>query len=517
MGDILTGVISAVSLENFILINVGILIGTIFGAIPGLNANIAMVLFLPMTFNFKPLTAMIFLLGIYTAGKFGGSISAILIGTPGTNAAAVTLIDGYPLGQRGHAKKAIHMALTASCMGSIISASILLAATPLIGKVALMFGPPEYFVLGIFGLTIIAAIAGDSIFAGIFMGAFGFFLSTIGLDKITGEERFVFDNVYLLSGLNLMAIMVGCYAMVSFLTKVSGRKYKTGNEDVVEISKNDKLTLAEIRENLGVMIKSSLIGTAIGATPGAGAVIAAFLSYSEAKRTSKHPEEFGHGALAGVAAPEAGNSSLTGSCLIPLLTLGIPGAAAGATLIAALQMHGLPPGPTLLKDHGVEIYVMILALFVIAVFMYIQCRLMTPLYSKISVIPQYLLIPNLIVLCIAGVFSLSNSMVNLYVMLFFGIMGYLLRKFFNFPVVPMVLGFILGPISENNLRRALSMSRGNWSIFVTRPICIFFILLIIVFMFSFNKTMKRSSEKADAEMNEQIQKTMQEAKRERPE
>lgn len=498
--NIISGFVNFLTLQNILFINLGVLIGVVFGAIPGLNANVGMVLFMPFTFTMQPLTAMTFLLGIYTGGKFGGSISAILIGTPGTNSAAATMIDGYPLGQKGHAKKAIHMALVASCFGSLFSAAALLVATPLIGKVALLFGPPEYFMLGIFGLMIIAMVSGDNIFAGIFMGGLGFFLSTVGMDKITGAKRFVFDNIYMLNGFNLMAMMIGCYAFASFLTKISNKVYAKGRATSVEMKKDDKLTLGEIKENSGVMLKSSIIGTIVGATPGAGAVIAAFLAYSEAKRTSKHPEEFGHGALAGVAAPEAGNSSLTGSCLIPLLTLGIPGGAAGATLIAALMMHGLAPGPTLLQDHGAEVYVMIIAMFFIAIIMFVQCLLMTPLFSAISLIPHHILIPNLIVMCAAGIFSISNSMTNVYIMIIFGLVGYILTKMLKLPLVPMVLGFLLGPISETNLRRALAMSRGSWSIFVTRPISVFFIILLVLFLFLINKSVKRASNQAEEAM-----------------
>jgi putative tricarboxylic transport membrane protein len=496
--DIFLNFISFINIPNMLYIILGTLIGIIFGAIPGLTANVAMVVFMPLTFAMQPLTAMVFLLSIFVSGKFGGSISAILIGIPGTGGAAATLIDGYPLALKGHAKKAILMALTASTFGGIFGAIVLLVATPLIGRVALLFGPPEYFMLAVFGLMVIAAVTADNIFKGIAMGGVGLFLATIGIDSMSGVQRFTFSNIYMISGLSLLPMMIGTFAISTFLLQVRKKAYLDDYAQVVKLDKKDKLTKEEIVQCLPVFLRSSIIGTIIGAMPGAGANVSAWFCLSEAKRTSKHPEEFGHGALEGIAAPEVGNSTVSASSLIPLLTLGVPGGGAGATLIAALMMHGLPPGPTLLLEHGKTVYVMIISLLIINIVMYILSRLMTNFFAKVSVIPQILLIPNLIVLCIAGAFAFRNSIFDVYVLIIFGLFAYLFFKF-DFPKVPLVLGFILGPIAESNLRSTLALSRGSWSIFIKRPVSVIFLLLIVVFIFLIRKTMKRVSQKSKEE------------------
>jgi putative tricarboxylic transport membrane protein len=480
------------TIQSFIFMNLGLFIGIIFGVIPGLSANVGIVLLLPFTFALSPINAILMLLGIYCGGTYGGSISAILIGTPGTNAAAATLLDGYPLAQQGKAKKALMIALVSSTIGGIISAFILLFASPAISKFTLNFGPPEYFALGIFGLSVIASVSGDNLFKGLLAGCFGVLLAMVGLDIMSGTVRFTFGNIRLMSGLGLLPVLLGLFAVEVVLTRVYKILNEKEKEVALAIEDDDNLTLKEVKKCMPAILKSTAIGTIIGAIPGVGTGVASFISYNEAKRCSKESQLFGKGAIEGVAAPEAGNNAVTGASLIPLLTLGIPGSAVAATLLGALMMHGLIPGPNLFKNQGPIIYAIMIGFVIINVFMYVQGKLLSKFFAKVTDVPQAVLISILMVTCFSGAFSLNNTVFYIYVLVIFGIISYFLKKI-KIPAVPIVLGFILGPIAEFNLRRALVMSDGSYSIFVTRPISLVFLILTIVFIISLRKTTKKSS------------------------
>ncbi|MGD1819658.1 MAG: tripartite tricarboxylate transporter permease [Pleomorphochaeta sp.] len=476
--------------QNIILMNIGLLIGIIFGAIPGLTGNLGIIVSLPITFSLNPIVAMTFLLGIAWGGGFGGSITAILVGTPGTGGAAATVLDGYPLAKKGHAKKAIDMALTASCIGGLISAICLLLFSPLIAKVALLFGPPEYFMLAIFGITIIGAVSGKSILKGIIIGLLGFLLGMVGLDNITGVMRFTFDSMYLFNGFEFISILLGVFALSQVLVQISEYYNKSNTKNKIQeeqnMQKEDKLTLKEVKMSLKTIIKSSLIGSGIGAIPAAGPVIATFMSYNEAKSKSKHPENFGKGELEGIAAPEAANNAVTGAALIPMLTLGIPGSGIAATLMGALAIQGMNPGPMLFKDHGFEVYVIMASLIVINIFMYIQGKTLSKYFALVTKVPKKLITMSLMILCTAGAFSIRNATFDLYVLAFAGIVMFYLIKL-GFPAVPIVLGLLLGQLAEDNLRSSLIMSDGSWLIFLSRPISIFFIILTILMLFGIVK------------------------------
>ena len=480
--DILSAVFSP---QNLILMNVGLLIGFVFGAIPGLTGNLGIIISLPLTFSLSPIVAMTFLLGIAWGGGFGGSITAILVGTPGTAGAAATVLDGYPLAKKGHANKAIQMALTASCIGGLISAVCLILFSPIIAKVALLFGPPEYFMLAIFGLAIIGAVSGKSILKGIMVGCLGFLIGMVGLDNITGVMRFSFDSMYLFNGFEFISILLGVFAMSQVLVQVFEYIYISKNNEKVSnevIASEDKLTKLEVKSSLKTIIKSSFIGSGIGAIPAAGPVIATFLSYNAAKNGSKHPENFGKGELEGIAAPEAANNAVTGAALIPMLTLGIPGSGIAATLMGALAIHGMSPGPMLFTDHGFEVYVIMFSLIVINIFMYVQGKALSKYFALVTKVPSSLITTALVILCTAGCFSLRKAPFDLYVLVGAGIVMYILIRL-QFPAVPIVLGLLLGQLAEDNLRSSLIMSDGSWLIFVTRPISIVFILLTVVMLY----------------------------------
>ncbi|MCT4596436.1 MAG: tripartite tricarboxylate transporter permease [Vallitalea sp.] len=493
--NLTSGFAELFTIQNFIFMNVGLLVGIIFGAIPGLSANIGIVLFLPFTFSLNPINAILMLLGIYCGGTYGGSVAAILIGTPGTNAAAATLLDGYPLAQSGKANKALTMALTASTIGGVISALILLFAAPGISRFTIAFGPPEYFALGIFGLSVIASVSGNNIFKGVISGCFGVFLAMVGLDVMSGTVRFTFGNIRLMSGLGLIPVLLGLFAIEIVLGHVYTIFNKDELDDASQVDLSDKLEMSELKASLPAIFKGTFIGTIIGAIPGIGTGVASFLSYNEAKRTSKHPEKFGKGAIEGVAAPEAGNNAVTGASLIPLLTLGVPGSAVAATLLGAFMMHGLVPGPNLFKDQGTIMYAIMIGLVFINIFMFLQGKLLVKFFAKVTKVPNALLVPILLITCIAGAFSYKNTLFYVYILLIFGALSYVIKKL-GFPPVPIVLGYILGPIVEFNLRRALVMSEGSYTIFFTRPISVAFIILTVGFMFMLTRQQKKQKKLA---------------------
>jgi putative tricarboxylic transport membrane protein len=487
---LIEGLIQLLDIKLILLLNLGMLIGIVFGAIPGLTGNLGIVIFLPFTFTMEPATAIIFLMAIFCGGEFGGSISAILIGTPGTNAAAATLLDGYPLALKGHARKALLIALISSTFGGLVSSLLLLFAAPGIARFTINFGPPEYFAIAVFGLSIIAGISGDNMFKGLISGTVGVLISMVGMDAITGAVRLTFGNLNLMRGLSLLPVLIGVFAVPSILEKVKECFSTDKTFEVVKLNKSDTVSRAEIKRIFPTMVKSSFIGSLIGAIPGPGTGIASFMSYDEARRSSKNSKEFGHGALEGIAAAETANNAVTAASLIPLLTLGIPGSPAAAALIGAFMIHGMVPGPTLFREQGVIVYTIMLGILVANIFMFIQGSLLSRFFAKVTKISNVVMVPILVLMCTSGAFTVNNSIFEMGVFLVFGILSFFMVKLY-FPPVPIVLGFVLGPLFEFNLRRSLAMSEGSWMIFVTRPISLV-LLIITVFMLVFTLRRKRA-------------------------
>lgn len=479
------------TVENFVFINIGTFIGIIFGAIPGMSGNLGITVFLPFTFSMGTVPALLMLCGIFFGSNFGGSISAILINTPGTNGACATLLDGYPLAKKGHPLKALDMALIASTFGGLVSALCLLFFSPQISKVAMSFGAPEYFALALFGLSIIASVSGKSIMKGLISGSVGMLVATVGIDSVSGMTRFTFGNIKMYNGVKMIAVLLGVYAVAQLIARINGTE-AGGQASSLDMKgmKSDRVSFREMKRMIPTMAKSSVIGSVIGAIPGTGSAIAAYISYNEAKRGAKPDEHFGEGELKGIAAPESANNGATASCLIPLLTLGIPGDAVAATLMGAFTMHGLVVGPKLFASSGPVIYAMMIGCVIAQLFMFLQGRYLMPVFVKITHIPQDLLTALLMVVCCAGAFAIANSPFEVYVMLVFGVVAYVMNKF-GFPPVPIVLGMVLGPIAESNLRNSLTLSKGSWLIFVQRPICLMFIVLTVVLIF----LLKRSATK----------------------
>ena len=471
------------TLENIIWINLGVFIGSVFAAIPGLSVILCVILFLPVTYTMSAVPGMMFLLGIYCAGGYGGSVSAILINTPGTPHAAATMMDGHPLSQQGRTKAALKIALYASTFGGIFSALMLLFLGPQVAKISAKLGTAEYFMVCLFGMTIIAGVSGKSMIKGIIAACFGLLLSCVGSDPMTSYDRFTFGVSRLYLGLDLAVCLIGLFALVEIIAKAE-KKHSELNMHASKISKDDgKITKDEYKRMVRPVILSSLIGSMVGIVPGTGASEASWFSYNTAKNMSKHKEEFGKGSVEGIAAAEAANNAVTGATLIPLLTLGIPGDGVVAIMLSALMINGLNPGLSLFTTDGDIMYAIMLGLILVNIFMFIQGKFLTSLYAKVVAIPQQILTPIIVIFCFAGAYSVNNNYFDLSVALVFGLMAWLMRKL-ELPAVPVLLGMVLGNMTETNFRRALLISNGSPSIFFSSVFCWIFIGLIAIVVFS---------------------------------
>ena len=465
------------TIENFLWMNVGVFIGSIFAAIPGLSVILCIILFLPFTYKMTAIPGMMFLLGIYCAGGYGGSVSAILINTPGTPHAATTMLDGHPLSKKGRTKTALRAALYASTFGGVFSALALLFLAPEVAKIASQLGTAEYFLVCLFGLTIIAGISGKSLVKGLISAAIGLFISCIGADPLTGYDRFTFGVGRLYMGLDLAICLIGLFALVEILAKSEGKPGQL-KLDTSKIKTEDKITKDEAKRMIKPALLSSIIGVIIGIIPGTGASMASWFSYDRAKSMSKHKEEFGHGSVEGIAAAESANNAVTGATLIPLLTLGIPGDGCVAIMLSALMINGLNPGLSLFTTQGDIMYAIMIGLIFVNLFMFLQGRYLTDLFAKIVSVPQEILTPIIVMFCFAGAYSVNKSYFDVTVALVFAAIAWIMKKL-DMPTVPILLGLVLGNMTETNFRRALLLTDGSFSIFVSSWYCIAFLVLII--------------------------------------
>ena len=464
--------------QNVLLLALGVFIGTFVGAVPGMTTPMAVALTLPFTFTLSPVSGILLLLGVYKGGIYGGSITAILINAPGTPAASCTVLDGYPLARRGEARRALDIALYASCIADFMSNLALILCAGFLASLALAFGSPEVFTLILFSLTIIASVSGDQLLKGLGSAAFGLILAIVGLDLVYGTNRFIFGEVELMSGLNFIPVLIGLFALPEIIA-FYGR---------VEVAREHNplagrgAGLDDLRKTLKTIIRGSAIGVILGAIPGIGGAPAAFLSYSEAKRTSKNGDNFGNGEIEGVAAAESGNNGTAGATLIPLLALGIPGDITTAIILGAFMIHGLRPGPLLFQDNLSLIYALFIGIMLSSFYLFAIGKFSIRLISRIADIPHRILFPIVLTLCVFGAYAVNNTVFDIGVMFVMGLFGFMMLKL-KIPAAPFLIAFILGPMLEDNFRQSLLMSRGSWSIFFSSPICWFFWLLIVVFVF----------------------------------
>ena len=484
--SLLSGIQLIASWENLCALFFGMLGGVIVGALPGLTGAMAITLVLPFTFYMHPLTSLMLLLGIYKGSMYGGSITAILIRTPGTAAASCTIMDGYPLAQQGKAGKALWMALYASCFADAISNLSLILFTGAIAGLALRFGPAEFFGLIVFSLTIVGGLSGQSLLKGLLSACLGLFLATIGMDLVFGTSRMTFGSTNLMAGLSFIPVLIGLFAMPQLIKSTWPSQ---GKQEIQEHLGDDKVTWAEWKRCFKTIVRGSLIGVVLGAIPGIGAAPAAYLSYSEAKRYSPNKDRFGKGEIEGVAAAESGNNGVCGATLIPLLSLGVPGDVTTAVMLGVLMMQNIIHGQKWFTEHTDLVYALYMGILFSSVFLLICGWACIRAASKITRVPSKILFPIILPICIFGAYSINNSTFDILVMICMGIVGCLMNVF-KFPEAPFLIGFILGPLFEDNLRRSLLISHGDPSILWSTPICWFFIVLTL---FSIYITVKNNN------------------------
>lgn len=471
---------NAFQLSNLFGAAVGILVGVTLGAMPGLSGTMAIALMIPLTFHWSPLFSVAILMGCWKGSVYGGSISGILLNTPGTPEAAPTALDGYPLAQQGKAYKALVLALVASVIGALISDILLLVAAPPISQVAIRFGPVELTSLVAFALVIVAGTGSDSMLKGLIATGLGLFLAAVGLDPVDAQRRLTFSVLELDQGFELMAMMIGLLVLSEVFIQIRETLSEKNGKARVPVSiKRVGLTLAELKYCSGVIFKSSLIGSFCGALPGVGSITAAFLGYDHAKLSSKTPEKFGKGELKGVAAPEAANNAVCGTALIPMVTLGIPGSLSVAIIMGAFMIHGLAPGPMLMVDEPVFVYSLFVLLVVSDIFLLLIAWPLLPLAAMIVRIPVHYLLPVIVAFCFFGAYSTHQSLFDVQIMILFGILGFFL-KLFGISAATLLIAYILGPMLEANLRLGLTLSHGDATAFFTRPISGAFLFLALI-------------------------------------
>lgn len=454
----------------------GVVVGIIVGALPGLTATMGVALLLPITFGMEPVAGLLLLSGVYFGGIYGGSITAILLRTPGTPAAAATAIDGYALTKKGMAGKALTVATLSSFTGGTVSILILMFLAPILANFALKFSAPESFALALFGISIIASISGTSLIKGLIAGTAGLLVATVGLDPIQGFPRFTGGITDIMNGIPFIPVMIGLFAASEAFKSLEEMNI---TEKVKTKIQRFMISKADVKKIWPSILRSTGLGTFIGIIPGAGADIAAFVSYNEAKRFSKNKEEYGEGSLEAVAACESGANACTGGALVPLLTLGIPGDSVTAVMLGALMVQGLQPGPMLFKDNGDLVYTLFSGMILCYIAMLIIGLFAARYFAKVVEIPKAFLTPVILMLCVVGSYAINNNLFDVVIMLVAGIIGYYMQKF-DFPASPVVLAIILGPMVESQFRRALTLSNGNYDIFYTRPITLILLILSLL-------------------------------------
>lgn len=467
--DILHGVVSILTPATIGAVALGVFVGIIFGSIPGISGIMAISILLPITFYVSPLVGIPMLLGIYKASTFGGSITAILLNTPGAPPAVCTAMDGYPLTQQGKAGKALNAALAGSVFGDTFSNILLILVAAPLSYLTLKVGPVEQCTLILLALTVVGSISGPSIFKGMICAGVGILLATIGVTGPTGAIRFTFGNDNLMSGIQLIPMVIGLLCLPEVVHQVGLGVQKKVKKTFDMKGTDSKLTFAEFKRAIPLLIRSSLIGSFIGAMPGLGASPAAFMAYSEARRTSKNPEKFGNGAVEGVMAPEAANNAVTGSAMIPLLTLGIPGDDVTAVLMGAFLIQGITPGPNIFFENTSVVYGIFASLIVCDILLYIIAKAGFKSWIRITQLPSHIIFSAVTIFAFVGAFSINQSFFDIFCLIIFALIGYGMRRF-DFSAGPMIIGFILGPLLERAFDQTMTISDGSYLIFFTHPI-----------------------------------------------
>lgn len=476
LGQILGGFQTALAPINLMYCFVGVLLGTVIGLLPGLGSATGVALLLPLTLTLEPVTALIMLAGIYYGTQYGATISSILIATPGDSATVVTTIEGYKLARKGRAGPALAIAAIASFIAGTISILLLMTLAPIFAGFALSFGPPETVALLTLGLAGVIGFTGSSRTKGLAMAAFGLAIATIGLDPSTGVERFTLGNIQLLGGIGFLEVVIGLFAVSEVMSQVS----RGGSAPIRTRFRDMLLTAEDWRRSRMAIARGGILGFFLGVLPGAGATLASFFSYDVERRFSRHKEEFGEGAIEGVAGPEAANNAAVNGAFVPTLTLGIPGSGTTAVLLGAFLLFGLQPGPLLFEEQPDLVWGLIASFYVGNLILIILNLPLAPVFASILRLRYGFLYPLILLLCFVGAYAVENRMWGVWLAFVFGVIGYFMKRY-DYPAAPLILGLILGPLFEQALVRTSSIGGGDFTIFFGRPIAlVLFALAAIV-------------------------------------
>ncbi|OLC19236.1 MAG: hypothetical protein AUH33_06025 [Chloroflexi bacterium 13_1_40CM_68_21] len=464
--------------QNLLFALVGCLVGTAIGVLPGIGPVSGVAILLPVIFATRvdPTSGMIMLAAVYYGSQYGGSTTSILINTPGESSSVMTCLDGYAMARNGRAGPALAMAAIASFVAGTLAVLGLILLAPPLTEFALGFGPQENAALMVLGLTTLTRLAGKSVLKALLMAAFGLLLGTVGIDSMSGTPRFTFGNADLLNGFDFAVVAIGLFAFAELLTNAE----ESLDRPVIKTKLRDLWpTAADWVAVRFTLIRATVIGFLIGTLPGAGATVASFMAYAIEKRVSKHPEKFGTGVIEGVAAPEAANNSATGGAMVPLLTLGLPSSATAAILLGAINIFGLRPGPLLAIEHPDFFWGVVASMYIGNVMLLILNLPLVGLWASILRIPYGILLPFIVLFTLIGTYAINNNPFDIWVMLAFGVLGWVMRKF-DYPAAPVVLALVLGPQLETNLRRALTISQGDYTTFLTHPIAATLLVLAVL-------------------------------------
>lgn len=483
---------TAASPENLLYCLAGVLVGVLVGILPGLGPSATIAILLPLTFTLEPTAAIIMLAGIYYGSMYGGSITSILVNMPGEAASVATTFDGYPLARKGQAGRALGLAITSSFVGGTFSVLALAAFAPVLAQFALSFGPPEYFAVMLLALVCLTMLTARSVVKALLMGATGLTLALVGQDVMLGSPRFTFGSVELLSGFDFVVVAMGLFALGEILSQVRSGQYAVSSGG--QATGRTLPTLSDLLQTRMTMIRGSVIGFIVGVLPGAGATVASFFAYATERRVARSKELFGEGDIRGVAAPEAANNAATGGAMVPLLTLGVPGSAVTAILLGALTLYGLEPGPLLFTSNPEFVWAVIASMFIGNALLIFSNFPLIPVFVQILRVDYRLVYPVILVLVIVGVYAVTTSYTQIWFMLAFGLLG-LLMNMYQYPMPPLIVGLVIGPMFERTLRQSLIISDGSAAIFVQRPISLTIIfgttlVLVVPFLVRFLRRLR---------------------------
>lgn len=496
LNNLLLGLSVAFTPTNLAYCFAGVFLGTVVGVLPGIGAMTAVSLLLPITYYLDPTAAIVMLAGVYYGGAYGGSTASILLNLPGNPSSAVTCLDGYPMAKSGRSGVALLITTMASFCGGSIGIILMMLFSPVIVEFAVHFGPAEYFSMMLLGLIAASTVGSGTPIKGIAMIVFGVLLGMVGTDINSGEERFIFGIPELSEGISLIIVAMGMFGVAEVIASIRGSHERKINGKSVTL-KSMVPTRDDCRRFWAPMLRGSGIGSFFGALPGTGAAVASFMAYAAEKKVSREPERFGHGAVEGITAPEAANNAADQTSFIPTLTLGIPGSVMMALIMGALMIHGITPGPMLMTEHPDMFWGLIMSFWVGNIMLLVLNIPMIGLWVRLLSVPYHLLYPAIMMFVCIGVYSIHNNAFDVLLLLVFGVLGYAMRLL-GFHPAPLVLGLVLGPMMEENLRRALLLSRGDYMVFLERPLSATFVAITVCLLLLMACQMYRSSRRAAA-------------------